>query len=66
MGFQVGFDELGGSDEFSTDDLEERLAKSGVITLDGESSFGQSKGVTKLQQRSVRQSEENRYYSDSE
>lgn len=28
---QVGFDELGGTDEFSTEELEDRLAKSNVI-----------------------------------
>ena len=28
---QVGFDELGGKDNFSTEDLEDRLAKSAVI-----------------------------------
>ena len=33
---QVGFDELGGTDEFSTEELEERLAKSNMLTLDGE------------------------------
>ncbi|CAA6653716.1 unnamed protein product [Spirodela intermedia] len=34
-GLQVGFDELGGSDEFSMEELEERLAKSQVIALEG-------------------------------
>lgn len=29
--YVVGFDELGGTDDFSTEDLEDRLAKSGVI-----------------------------------
>ena len=51
--FQVGFDQLGGTDEFSTDDLEERLAKSQVISFDGESSV--KPGTTS--KRSVRQSE---------
>lgn len=27
----MGFDELGGKDDFSTEELEDRLAKSGVI-----------------------------------
>lgn len=49
---QVGFDELGGKDDFSTEELEERLAKAEVIFFDGESSSNQSKAQTK---RSVRQ-----------
>ena len=49
----MGFDQLGGTDEFSTDDLEERLAKSQVISFDGESSV--KSGTTS--KRSVRQSE---------
>ncbi|KAJ6385639.1 hypothetical protein OIU77_028757 [Salix suchowensis] len=48
----VGFDELGGTDEFNTEDLEERLAKAQVIFFEGESS--KSSAQTR---RSVRQSE---------
>ncbi|XP_022854514.1 thioredoxin domain-containing protein 9 homolog [Olea europaea var. sylvestris] len=59
--YVVGFDELGGKDDFSTEELEERLAKSQVIVYEGESSLhaSKSKGKTK----SVRQSS---YSSDSE
>lgn len=52
---QVGFDELGGTDEFSTEELEERLAKSQVIIFEGESSINQSKSNASTG-RSVRQS----------
>ncbi|KAL6842238.1 hypothetical protein ACP4OV_027886 [Aristida adscensionis] len=53
--YVVGFDELGGKDDFTTEDLEERLAKSQVIFLDGEGSTNPSKnGANK---RSVRQSD---------
>ncbi|XP_010928621.1 thioredoxin domain-containing protein 9 homolog [Elaeis guineensis] len=53
--YVVGFDELGGSDEFSTEELEERLAKSQVIFFEGEaSSHPTNPSTTK---RSVRQSE---------
>lgn len=51
--YVVGFDELGGTDEFSTEDLEERLAKAQVIFFEGESSS--SKAGNKPT-RSVRQS----------
>ncbi|CAA7388075.1 unnamed protein product [Spirodela intermedia] len=60
--YVVGFDELGGSDEFSMEELEERLAKSQVIALEGESSF--KAGGVRQPQRSVRQSEN--YSSDSD
>ncbi|XP_012480179.1 thioredoxin domain-containing protein 9 homolog [Gossypium raimondii] len=50
--YVVGFDELGGTDEFSTEDLEDRLAKVQVIFSEGESS---SKPRTQTK-RSVRQS----------
>ena len=62
--FQVGFDELGGTDGFSTEELEERLAKAQVIKFEGESSLNssRSRGQTK---RSVRQSS-NADSSDSE
>ncbi|XP_020264754.1 thioredoxin domain-containing protein 9 homolog [Asparagus officinalis] len=53
--YVVGFDELGGTDEFSTEDLEERLAKCQVISYDGESSI--SKINSDTSKRSVRQSE---------
>lgn len=59
---QVGFDELGGKDDFSTEILEERLAKAQVIFLDGESSLKPSNSTAKT--RSVRQS--TKYNSDSE
>ncbi|KAL6659173.1 hypothetical protein ACP70R_003213 [Stipagrostis hirtigluma subsp. patula] len=52
--YVVGFDELGGKDDFSTEDLEERLAKAEVIFLDGEGPANPSKNVAK---RSVRQSD---------
>ncbi|KAG5254145.1 hypothetical protein OIU77_016614 [Salix suchowensis] len=52
--YVVGFDELGGTDEFSTEDMEERLAKAQVIFFEGESSSKSS-----AQTRSVRQSESN-------
>ncbi|GMP38474.1 hypothetical protein CsSME_00009705 [Camellia sinensis var. sinensis] len=51
---KVGFDELGGTDEFSTEELEERLAKAQVIIFEGESSRNQSKSSAKM--RSVWQS----------
>lgn len=60
--YVVGFDELGGKDDFSTEELEERLAKADVICFDGESSSNQSKAQTK---RSVRQTS-NADSSDSE
>ncbi|EEF43570.1 thioredoxin domain-containing protein 9 homolog [Ricinus communis] len=49
--YVVGFDELGGTDEFSTEDLEERLAKAQVIFLEGEASKSSTQS-----RRSVRQS----------
>lgn len=54
--YVVGFDELGGSDAFSTEELEERLAKSQVIFYEGEASsvHTRPRGAPK---RSVRQSE---------
>ncbi|PKI71659.1 thioredoxin domain-containing protein 9 homolog [Punica granatum] len=51
--YVVGFDELGRTDEFSTEDLEERLAKAQVIFFEGESSFASK---SRAQTRSVRQS----------
>ncbi|XP_062089787.1 thioredoxin domain-containing protein 9 homolog [Humulus lupulus] len=59
--YVVGFDELGGTDGFSTEELEERLAKSKVIFFEGESSHISSKST----KRSVRQST-NPDSSDSE
>ncbi|XP_023514797.1 thioredoxin domain-containing protein 9 homolog [Cucurbita pepo subsp. pepo] len=53
--YVVGFDELGGTDEFSTEELEERLAKSQVIFYEGESSINASKSSAQTR-RSVRQS----------
>ncbi|KAF5201073.1 Thioredoxin domain-containing protein 9-like protein [Thalictrum thalictroides] len=52
--YVVGFDQLGGTDDFSTDELEERLAKSNVIIFEGESSLNSSK--SKAATRNVRQS----------
>ncbi|KAJ6905818.1 thioredoxin domain-containing protein 9 [Populus alba x Populus x berolinensis] len=54
--YVVGFDELGGTDEFNTEDLEERLAKAQVIFFEGESSLNSSKSSAQTR-RSVRQSE---------
>ncbi|CAK7330043.1 unnamed protein product [Dovyalis caffra] len=54
--YVVGFDELGGTDEFNTEDLEERLAKAQVIFYEGESSLNSSKSSAQTR-RSVRQSE---------
>uniref|UniRef100_A0A6M2F2P1 Thioredoxin domain-containing protein n=1 Tax=Populus davidiana TaxID=266767 RepID=A0A6M2F2P1_9ROSI len=54
--YVVGFDELGGTDEFNTQDLEERLAKAQVIFFEGESSQNSSKSSAQTR-RSVRQSE---------
>lgn len=62
--FQVGFDQLGGTDEFSTEELEERLAKSQVIIFEGESSINQSRSNASTR-RSVRQSADTNS-SDSE
>ncbi|VFQ61800.1 unnamed protein product [Cuscuta campestris] len=62
--YVVGFDELGGKDDFTTEELEERLAKAGVINLESESSSLMA-SKSKSQQRSVRQSS-NADSSDSE
>ncbi|XP_052195724.1 thioredoxin domain-containing protein 9 homolog [Diospyros lotus] len=61
--YVVGFDELGGTDEFSTEELEERLAKAQVICFEGESSHNPSRSSAKT--RSVRQSSTS-HSSDSE
>ncbi|XP_073003187.1 thioredoxin domain-containing protein 9 homolog [Typha latifolia] len=53
--YVVGFDELGGSDDFTTEELEERLSKAQVIFFDGEASSHSLKPTTV--KRSVRQSE---------
>ncbi|CAJ1977365.1 unnamed protein product [Sphenostylis stenocarpa] len=53
--YVVGFDELGGTDEFSTEELEERLAKAQVISYEGESSFNHARSSAKTT-RNVRQS----------
>ncbi|KAJ0681906.1 putative Thioredoxin domain-containing protein [Helianthus annuus] len=45
--YVVGFDELGGTDDFSTEELEERLAKAQVIFFEGESSMKPSKSQTR-------------------
>lgn len=52
----MGFDELGGTDEFSTEELEERLAKAQVIFYEGESSSVNPSKSTARTRRSVRQS----------
>ncbi|CAN1763428.1 Thioredoxin domain-containing protein 9 homolog [Linum perenne] len=52
--YVVGFDQLGGTDDFSTEELEERLAKAKVIFYEDESSVPKSSNQTK---RNVRQSE---------
>ncbi|KAJ8651051.1 hypothetical protein MRB53_004074 [Persea americana] len=62
--YVVGFDQLGGTDEFSTEELEERLAKSQVIIFEGESSINQSRSNASTR-RSVRQSADTNS-SDSE
>ncbi|KAL6522526.1 hypothetical protein OROMI_031484 [Orobanche minor] len=62
--YVVGFDELGGTDNFSTEELEERLAKAKVIVYEGESSsFNTSK--SKAPSRSIRQGSTS-YSSDSD
>ncbi|KAL7607809.1 thioredoxin domain-containing protein 9 homolog [Lactuca sativa] len=60
--YVVGFDELGGSDDFSTEELEERLGKGEVIFFEGESSLKPSK---KPQTRNVRHGS-NSHLSDSD
>ncbi|KAJ0438388.1 putative Thioredoxin domain-containing protein [Helianthus annuus] len=45
--YVVGFDELGGTDDFSTEELEERLSKAQVIFFEGESSMKPSKSQTR-------------------
>ncbi|RZC62824.1 hypothetical protein C5167_024583 [Papaver somniferum] len=59
--YVVGFDELGGTDDFSTEELEERIARSQVIIFEGESS---SLSLSKPHTRNVRQSQ--RSDSDSD
>ncbi|KAL7168040.1 hypothetical protein ACSBR2_038473 [Camellia fascicularis] len=61
--YVVGFNELGGTDEFTTEELEERLAKAQVVFFEGESSLNPSKSSAKS--RSVRQSS-NSHSSDSD
>ncbi|KAK4476990.1 hypothetical protein RD792_016191 [Penstemon davidsonii] len=61
--YVVGFDELGGRDDFSTEELEERLAKTQVIVYEGESSLNSSK--SKAPTRNVRQGSTS-YSSDEE
>ncbi|GAB2291732.1 hypothetical protein Dimus_025981 [Dionaea muscipula] len=61
--YVVGFGELGGTDEFGTEELEERLAKSQVIVFEGESSVSTSRSQARA--RSVRQSG-NGHSSDSD
>ncbi|CAF2032116.1 unnamed protein product [Brassica oleracea] len=59
--YVVGFNELGGRDDFSTEDLEERLARAQVIHYEGESSSHKVKSMywelsMTQARRSVRQS----------
>ncbi|KAG6406632.1 hypothetical protein SASPL_134238 [Salvia splendens] len=61
--YVVGFDELGGRDDFSTEELEERIAKAEVIIFEGESSGKLSK--LKAPTRNVRHGATS-YTSDSE
>ncbi|KAK8943299.1 hypothetical protein KSP40_PGU004937 [Platanthera guangdongensis] len=61
--YVVGFDELGGSDEFSTEVLEERLSKAHVIFYEGEDSANHR---TRAPMRSVRQSETSTLSDDSD
>ncbi|XP_002960591.2 thioredoxin domain-containing protein 9 homolog [Selaginella moellendorffii] len=51
--YVVGFDELGATDEFSTEELEERLARSSIVMADGQSSLDRSRETVR---RNVRQS----------
>lgn len=53
--YVVGFDELGRTDEFSTEELEDRLERAQVIFSEGESSANASRNKAKT--RSVRQGE---------
>lgn len=59
----MGFDELGGRDDFSTEELEERIARAEVIVFEGESSGKLSKA--KAPTRNVRQGSTS-YSSDSD
>ncbi|GER42157.1 thioredoxin domain-containing protein 9 homolog [Striga asiatica] len=59
----VGFDELGAIDDFSTKELEERLATAKVIFYEDESSFNASKSIAPT--KSVRQGSTS-FSSDSE
>ncbi|KAL8541527.1 hypothetical protein ACS0TY_002701 [Phlomoides rotata] len=61
--YVVGFDELGGTDDFRTEELEERIAKAQVIIYEGESSGMTSK--SRVPARNVRQGSTS-YSSDSE
>lgn len=54
--YVVGFNELGGTDEFSTEELEERLAKSKIIVFEGESSASRFRSKVSSNNRSIRQS----------
>lgn len=38
--YVVGFDDVGGKDDFSTEMLEERMARAGVLELDGPGGLG--------------------------
>lgn len=53
--YVVGFNELGGTDEFSTEELEERLGKSKIIAFEGESSGGRLRAKASSNKRSIRQ-----------
>ncbi|KAH9317189.1 hypothetical protein KI387_018958 [Taxus chinensis] len=53
--YVVGFNELGGTDEFNTEELEERLAKSKIIAFEGESSAGRWGSKPSSNKQSIRQ-----------
>lgn len=53
--YVVGFYELGGTDGFAIEGLEERLAKSGIVTLDGESSGHRMKAKVAPSKKSIQQ-----------
>ena len=50
---QVGFDELGGTDDFSTEELEDRLAKS--LVIQGVEGRFNARPTVSQNKRSVRQ-----------
>jgi hypothetical protein len=63
--YVVGFDELGGKDDFSTEELEDRLAKAGVIES-AEGKPGRAYAPTAQSKRNVRQCSSSYQDNDSE